>query len=100
MNRILKPCCWVGLLVALAGCSSQSSARSPDDLAPAEISRDAAVAEARRDAAFHFQEAPLSAVVASRMGRYWVVELRTQGGRGLHYAIATDGAIRERRTIE
>jgi hypothetical protein len=86
-------------IVALAvlGCTDPPAASSPADPGPQEISRDAAVTEARRDAATRFQLVAPSSVVASRVGHYWLVDLVAPQGGKLHYAIALDGMIRERR---
>lgn len=79
-------------LVLLSGCAASPL------VAPAapEITRADAVTEARRDAQarFNFQA---SDAIASRSGPFWLVDLRTADGARAHYAIATDGSIRERR---
>lgn len=81
----------------LSGCGE---APPPAAHAPAEISRAGAVDAARQDAAIRFRVVDVSAVAVSRSGRYWVVDLRTRDGAGLHYAIAGDGTIRERRVLQ
>jgi hypothetical protein len=86
------------LALALAGCAETTSA--PAEPTIQEIGRDAAVTAARRDAAHNFHLAEPAGVIASRVGRYWVVELRTPEGGALRYAIAGDGMIRERRMIQ
>lgn len=81
----------------LAGCADQRPAAEPT---AQEISSADAVSAARRDAANRFRLTEVSAVAVMRAGRYWVVDLRGRDGGGLHYAIATDGSIRERRMIQ
>jgi hypothetical protein len=86
------------IALALSGC-----AELPENTAPAapEITREAAVAAARRDAESHFHiTVPQGGALANRTGRYWIIDLRAPDGGGLHYAISTDGAIRERRFIQ
>jgi hypothetical protein len=83
-------------LVTLAGCADQRPSQAPF---ATEISSADAVQAARRDAAYRFSLTDVSAVAVSRAGRYWVVDLRANDGAGLHYAISTDGSIRERRTL-
>ena len=58
------------------------------------------MAAARQDAAARFQMTALPTAIASRAGRYWLVDLRAPDGGGLHYAIAADGTIRERRVVQ
>jgi hypothetical protein len=84
------------LALALAGCTDPP-ASTPADPVAQEITRDAAVREARNDAAIRFQLVAPSSVVANRVGHYWLVDLVGPEGSRLHYAIATDGMIRERR---
>ena len=83
-------------LVVAGGCADQKPAAEP---AAVEISSAEAVHAARRDAAYRFRLTDVSAVAVSRAGRYWVVDLRANDGAGIHYAIAHDGSIRERRTM-
>lgn len=83
-------------LSSLVGCAESTP---PAASAPAEIGRDTAVTTARNDAAGRFR-VDVSTVAVSRSGRYWLVDLRTADGGGLHYAIATDGTIRERRVMQ
>ena len=80
--------------LALAGCADPPAPAEPS---VQELTREAAVIEARRDAAVRFQFPAPSAVVANRVGHYWVVDLLAPEGGRLHYAIALDGMIRERR---
>lgn len=82
-------------LVTLCGCAESTPQAAS---APVEIGRDAAVSTARNDAAGRFN-VDVATVNVSRSGRYWVVDLRTRDGGGLHYAIASDGTIRERRVM-
>lgn len=86
------------LTLSLAGCAETQSA--PAEPAIREIGREAAVNTARRDAAENFRLTEPAGVVASRVGRYWVVELRTPEGGALRYAIGGDGMIRERRMMQ
>ncbi len=86
------------LALGVGGCVGD--ANQPAEAAPREISREVAVSTARRDAASTFNIVAPSGVMASRAGRYWVVDLRTPEGTGAHYAIADDGMIRERRMIQ
>lgn len=79
----------------LAGCAEQTR---PAERIETEISSQVAVTTARRDAQSRFNLAEPASVAVSRAGRYWVVDIRAAGGGGVHYAIATDGTIRERRT--
>lgn len=80
--------------VALSGCAGSTMTAPPPE-AP-EISRATAVTQAREDAQRHFNfEA--SGAIASRSGRFWLVDLRTADGARAHYAISADGSIRERR---
>jgi hypothetical protein len=81
-------------LLALSACATLSEAEEPGAAAP-EITREAAVAEARRDAQTRYQFIADRAS-AMRSGRVWVVDLRTADGAIAHYAIAGDGSIRER----
>lgn len=81
----------------LAGCAEQLR---PAERIDTEISSQVAVTTARRDALSRFNLADPQSVAVSRAGRYWVVDLRTQGGSGVHYAIAADGTIRERRVMQ
>ncbi|APR87517.1 hypothetical protein A7982_12866 [Minicystis rosea] len=87
----------MSLLSILPGCGE---APPPTANTPAEISRAGAVDAARQDAALRFRVVDVSAVAVSRSGRYWVVDLRTRDGGGVHYAIAGDGTIRERRMMQ
>lgn len=87
-------------MLSLAACSEPTNGFLPAQSAVAEVSRDAAVAMAKRDAADRFQMTALPTVMASRQGRYWVIEMRSPDGAGLHYAIAGDGSIRERRVMQ
>lgn len=82
---------------SLAGCAESTP---PAASAPAEIGRDTAVSTARSDAADRFRAVDVATVAVMRSGRYWVVDLRTRDGGGLHYAIASDGTIRERRVMQ
>jgi hypothetical protein len=84
----------------LAGCAEQQPAEAPVSIGTAEISRDVAVSTARQDAAARFALHTPASVFVSRSGRYWVVDLRTADGGALHYAIAGDGTIRERRMMQ
>ena len=80
-----------------AGPTSGGSAQSE----PAEVSRELAVNTARSDAASHFQALSVAEAAAHQAGPYWVVELRTQSGRGLRYAISRqDGSIRQRASFQ
>jgi hypothetical protein len=94
------------LLAAAFACSCETA---PAPVAPSqttsdeppEITKDVAVAMARRDAAAHFREVGVSFVNVQQAGRFWVVELRGPGGRGVHYAISrSNGSIRERTVIQ
>lgn len=68
---------------------------------PPEVSREIAVRTARSDAAMHFQALAVAATDAHQTGPYWVVELRTQSGMGLRYAISRhDGSIRQRSSFQ
>jgi hypothetical protein len=87
-------------MLSLAACADPANTFLPAQAPQAELSRDAAVATAKRDAADRFQMTALPTVMASRQGRYWVIEMRSPDGAGLHYAIAGDGTIRERRVIQ
>jgi hypothetical protein len=94
LASLAGPACLAGL--ALVGCGSSA----PEPLlanAPVTISRDDAVSAARQDAASRFRGVDVSTVAVSRSGQYWVVDLRGKEGGGVHYAIAADGSIRERR---
>lgn len=79
----------------LAGCAEQTR---PTERFETEINSEAAVMTARRDAQSRFNLAEPASVAVSRAGRYWVVDIRAASGGGVHYAIAADGTIRERRT--
>jgi hypothetical protein len=81
-------------LLALSACATLSEAEEPIAAAP-EISREAAVAQARSDAQARYNFIT-DRVTAMRNGRVWVVDLRTADGALAHYAIAGDGSIRER----
>lgn len=81
----------------LAGCADQKPATEP---ATAEIGSAAAITTARQDAANRFRMVDVAGVSVLRAGRYWVVDLRGRDGGGVHYAIGTDGSIRERRMVQ
>jgi hypothetical protein len=90
------------LLAALAcGCEAQPAPRAPVAApeAPA-MTRDLAIRTARYDAISRFGDGWIAWQDAQKLGRYWVVELRSQNGRGLRYSIASDGSIRERNTVQ
>ncbi len=82
-------------LLALSGCAGLSTAEPGAAVAP-EITRDAAVAAARRDAQLRY-DFVTAGVSASRGGGVWIIDLRTADGALAHYAISVDGSIRERR---
>ena len=79
----------------LTGCAEQTP---PTARLATEINSEAAVMTARRDAQSRFNLAEPASVAVSRAGRYWVIDIRAASGGGVHYAIAADGTIRERRT--
>jgi hypothetical protein len=87
----------VSALLPLAGCAAAPPAAAPE---PADIGRAAAVDAARQDAAARFRVVDVTMVSASRSGRYWVVDLVGREGGAVHYAIASDGSIRERRVLQ
>ncbi len=85
------------------GCEDTPAPRAPstEDAQAAEITRDAAIDMARRDAAVRFRDVRISFANAQPAGRFWVIELRGAGGHGLHYAISkNDGTIRERSMVQ
>jgi hypothetical protein len=105
--RILPLCCTI--LAFACGCEdepaprapSSSASRPPSAAADGGITRDVAVSMARRDAAAHFQGFGVTFTNVQPAGRFWVVELRGNGGGGLHYAISKDdGSIRERSMVQ
>jgi hypothetical protein len=81
--------------------AAEATSRGPAPSEPPEVSRELAVDMARSDAARHFQVLSVVDTAAHQAGRYWVVELRTQSGRGLRYAISRqDGSIRQRASFQ
>jgi hypothetical protein len=90
------------LSLGLAACgAAEATSAGATEAAPAEVSRERAVNTARSDAATHFQALSVAATDAHQTGPYWVVELRTQNGTGLRYAISRqDGSIRQRATFQ
>jgi len=97
--RILIPALVVAALAC--GCETAPAPRAPSPAEPPEITRDVAVDMARRDAAVHFRELGVSLANVQRAGRFWVIEFRGPGGRGVHYAISrNDGAIKERTVVQ
>ena len=96
-HQLVAPLVAIALSTLAAGCAESTP---PAASAPIEIGRAAAVDTARADAAGRFRLGALSTVNVSRSGRYWLVDLRSRDGEGLHYAIATDGSIRERRVVQ
>jgi hypothetical protein len=74
--------------------TARVAAPSPD------LDRTSALDRARADAASRYGDRWIAWVDVQRLGRYWVVELRASNGKGLHYAIATDGAIKERSMVQ
>ena len=92
------------LLVAAfaCGCEETPAPRAPVEEAPApELTRDAAVSMARRDAAARFSGLRVSFVNVQPIGKFWVIGLRDPVGRGVRYGISKyDGSIRERTTLE
>ncbi|MFT3773956.1 MAG: hypothetical protein QM820_51970 [Minicystis sp.] len=83
-------------LFVLSACAESSTASRAESAGAAELSREAAVSEAQQDARSRFNLTAAN-VMASRSGRFWLIDLRTQDGARAHYAIGTDGSIRERR---
>ncbi len=87
--------------VLACGCEAAPAPVAPPPAEPPEITRDIAIDTARRDAATHFRELGVSFVNVQPVGRFWVVEMRGPGGRGIHYAISrNDGAIKERTVMQ
>lgn len=82
------------------GCAEQKPAAEPAPTLGAEIGSAAAITTARQDAANRFRMVDVTGVSVIRAGRYWVVDLRGRDGGGVHYAIGTDGSIRERRMLQ
>jgi hypothetical protein len=90
----------VSLGVAACG-AAEATSRGSAQSEPPEVSRELAVNTARSDAARHFQVISVADTAAHQAGPYWVVELRTQSGRGLRYAISRqDGSIRQRASFQ
>jgi hypothetical protein len=84
----------LALALALGGCAATPEAQGPE---VRELRRADAIATAQRDATRRFGDGYSSRVEAQYSGGFWVVDLRTADGAGLHYAIsARDGSIRER----
>ena len=83
------------------GCETAPAPVAPSPTEPPEITKDIAVDMARRDAAARFRDLGVSFVNVQQAGRFWVVELRGPGGRGVHYAISrNNGAIKERTVVQ
>lgn len=88
-------------LAALAGCEAPKPAEAASAPVVQDISRDAAIQNARRDAAFRYAEVQVARVDARRLGGFWVVELSAMAGPNLRYTIsALDGTIRERNMFQ
>lgn len=90
------------LAVFTCGCEAPPPKAPPrQESVAAEISRDTAIRAARHDAALRFGEGWIAWIDAAQLGRYWVVELRAQNGKGLRYAISlSDGSIRQRSVFQ
>lgn len=88
-------------LAALAGCDAPKPAPRAATQAPRELTREAAIQNAQRDAAFRYAEVSIARVDARRLGGFWVVELTAVNGSGLRYTIsALDGSIRGRNSFQ
>jgi hypothetical protein len=92
------------VLTAIFACGCEASP-SPQAPAPAEaqapdMTRDLAIRMARTDASVRYGNGWIAWVDAQKLGRYWVVELRSAGGPGLRYAISIDGAIKARDMLQ
>jgi hypothetical protein len=84
------------------GCEAEPPPRAPvkAEADSAELTRDAAVDMARRDAAARFGDLGVSFVDAQSLGRFWVVELHARNGPGVRYAISrNDGSIKQRTMV-
>jgi hypothetical protein len=85
----------------VAGCAEQPAPQSPAAAPEApEITRDVAINMARYDASLRYGHGWITYTDAQKLGRYWVVELRSATGQGLRYAISKDGAIKQRNMVQ
>jgi hypothetical protein len=99
MKHFSLACAAVLLAAFTAGCEAQPEPKAPPPraAAPVEINREVAIRTARTDAQTRYGDGWIAWVDATQLGRYWVVELRAAGGKGMRYAISTsDGSIRQR----
>lgn len=88
--------------VFVCGCEASPPPQTPaaaEAQAP-DMTRDLAIGMARTDAGIRFGNGWIAWVNAQKMGRYWVVELRSAGGPGLRYAISSDGTIKARDMLQ
>jgi len=99
MKNLSVACAAVVLAAFAAGCEAQPEPKAPPsrEAAAVEVNRALAIRTARHDARSRYGDGWISWVDATQLGRYWVVELRDTGGKGMRYAISTtDGSIRQR----
>ncbi|MBK8254088.1 MAG: hypothetical protein IPK82_15660 [Polyangiaceae bacterium] len=103
IGRVFVCCSFFAIAFAAAGCEPQKPAASAV-AKPREsegVTRQSAILEAQRDAAFRHAELQVARVDARRQGGFWVVELTSHSGSGLRYTIsAQDGSIRERNLFQ
>jgi hypothetical protein len=84
----------------ICGCEAAPAPQTPAEPQAPDMTRDLAIRMARSDASARFGNGWISWVDAQKLGRYWVVELRSASGQGLRYAISNDGAIKARDTLQ
>jgi hypothetical protein len=88
-------------LAAMAGCDAPRPEPATASSTQRDVTREAAIQNAQRDAAFRYAEVPIARVDARRLGGFWVIELTAANGSGLRYTIsALDGSIRQRNSFQ